>query len=153
MARRRETEAGGTYHVWTRGSNRDRLYRDELDHERWEELLGRVAARFGWLVLSYCEMPNHFHLVLRTPEDTLSCGMQRLNALYSRKTNARHGREAHLFRQRFRSKTIESREQLIWNIRYGDLNPVVAVRKYRAFVDSDGAPTDMASALTSVTEL
>lgn len=126
MAKRRLTEPGGTYHVWTRGSNRERLYWDDVDHVNWERLLGRVGQKFGWTVLAYCEMPNHFHLVLRTPQDTLSSGMRELNCVYSRKTNARHGREAHLFRQRFRSKLIDTHEQLVWNIRYSDMNPVVA---------------------------
>ncbi len=126
MAKRRETEPGGTYHIWTRGSNRDLLYWDDIDHTNWERHLGNIAPQFGWIILAYCQMPNHFHLVMRTPEDTLSRGMQQLNGLYSRKTNARHGREAHLFRQRFRSKMITTREQLVWNIRYADMNPVDA---------------------------
>jgi putative transposase len=126
MAKRRETEPGGIYHAWTRGSNREPLYWDDVDHENWERWLGDVARGFGWVVLAFVELGNHFHLVLRTPEDTLARGMQQLNGVYSRRTNARHSREAHLFRQRFRSNLIRTTEELKWKLRYVDRNPVEA---------------------------
>jgi REP element-mobilizing transposase RayT len=122
MAKRRETEPGGIYHVFTRGSNRERIYYDPIDWLNWEKLFARVVREYGWVVLAYIQMPNHFHLVLRTPEDTLSRGMQELNGVHSRKTNARHGRDAHLFRNRFRSRTVTTRAYLLWVLRYIDLN-------------------------------
>ena len=37
-------------------------------------LLGETAERYGWDVLSYCLMDTHWHLLVRTPEPTLSAG-------------------------------------------------------------------------------
>jgi REP element-mobilizing transposase RayT len=120
--RPRRIEPGGTYHAGSRGSNRTRIYLDAVDHDLWAGLFARVVRRHGWIVLSYTQMPNHFHVVVRVPDLSLSAGMQELNYSYSRRSNARHGRCAHLFENRFWSELIETREQLLAAIGYIDIN-------------------------------
>jgi putative transposase len=120
--RPRLIEPGGIYHVGSRGSNRQRIYVDDRDHALWTYLLDRVARRRGWIVFAYNQMPNHFHIVLRVPDLSLSAGMQELNWSYSRRSNARHGRCAHLFENRFWSELVETQEQLLTAIGYSDVN-------------------------------
>jgi putative transposase len=122
----REVEPGGTYHVGSRGNNRQPLSWDDDDRVEFLGILGDVARRWEWIVLTYCLMPNHFHLVLHVPQCGLSEGMQYLNGGYARRTNARYGRTGHLFRNRFWSKFIDNDSQLLETIRYVVLNPVRA---------------------------
>ena len=127
MPRRpREVEPGGIYHVGSRGNNRQPLYWEDQDRSDFLGLLDEVARRWEWIVLTYCLMPNHFHLIVRVPKCGLSEGMQYLNGSYARRTNARYGRTDHLFRNRFWSKFIDSDSQLLSTIRYVVLNPVRA---------------------------
>jgi putative transposase len=125
MAKRREIEPGGIYHLGSRGSNRGRIYWDDEDREGWERLLSRVSRRREWDVLAYAEMTNHFHLIVRVPDQSLSAGMQELNGVYSRRTNARRGRSAHLFKNRFWSKPVNTQEYLFGALEYVDLNAYV----------------------------
>jgi hypothetical protein len=69
-------------------------------------------------------MNNHFHLVLETPELTLSSGMQWLESCYVQRFNRRHKRIGHLFQGRFKSHLIESETYLLTLARYVELNPV-----------------------------
>lgn len=69
-------------------------------------------------------MSNHFHLVVETPEPTLSAGMQWLLATYSQWFNKRYGRTGHLFGDRFHSFLIDSNTYLSEVSRYVVLNPV-----------------------------
>ena len=69
-------------------------------------------------------MPNHFHLVLRTPNGQLSEAMKALNGRYSLRFNKRHGRDAHLFKNRFAAVAQETESQLLWTLRYVVFNPV-----------------------------
>src|SRR4051794_1715985 len=101
MARRRVIEPGGYYHVGSRGSNRERIYFDDVDRDVWMGLFARVCRRHGWAVLAYTQLTNHFHILLRVFDESLSAGMRELNGVYARKTNERHGRSAHLFESRF----------------------------------------------------
>jgi putative transposase len=111
------------YHVTSRGNNGRSIYADDLDRRLFLVLVERVARRHGWVVLGYCLMTNHYHLILRIPEGGLSAGMQVLNGGYALMTNARHGDTGHLFRNRFFSSTMYHDSHLLEACRYVVLNP------------------------------
>jgi putative transposase len=118
--------AGGWFHVTTRGNRLQTVYRDEIDRLWFLSLLDDVAKRFEWSVLAYCQMTNHYHLVVHTPRATLSAGMQRLNGVYAQRFNWRHGFTGHLFERPFRCRQAESDEDVKELVRYAVLNPVRA---------------------------
>jgi hypothetical protein len=69
-------------------------------------------------------MPNHYHLLVETPEGNLSRSMQWLGVSYSVWFNRRHERVGHLFQGRFRS--VLAGDDATWSevARYVHLNPV-----------------------------
>jgi REP-associated tyrosine transposase len=69
-------------------------------------------------------MPNHYHLVLETPDPNLSAGMQHLNGAYAQAFNHRHVVEGHLFQGRFHAVLVDSTWHLLELTRYLALNPV-----------------------------
>jgi REP-associated tyrosine transposase len=122
----RTQEVGSLFHVTTRGVRGELVYVDRLDRVRFLELLGKAVHRHGWALLGYCLMGNHYHLVLRLREETLSAGMHLLNGAYARRFNERHGHTGHLFDRRFYGEQIERQEHLLEVLRYMALNPVRA---------------------------
>jgi putative transposase len=114
------------HHVTARGNAREPVYRDEIDRALWKETLAHTVERFGWIVLAYCQMGNHFHLLLETPRPNLSRGMRQLNGLYAQRFNRRHGRVGHLFQARFHASLVERGEHLLALAAYVPLNPVRA---------------------------
>lgn len=117
---------GGFFHVTARGCNRGPIYAGDETRELHIALLAQTVDEFGWICHAYCQMDNHFHLVLQTPEPTLSAGMQFLNGTYAQAFNRRTGRSGHLFQGRFHSVLIEWDEQLRETERYTVLNRVRA---------------------------
>ena len=71
-------------------------------------------------------MSNHYHLLLETPERTLSKGMHLLNGVFTQRLNRRWKRVGHLFQGRFKSILVERESHLVELIRYVVLNPVRA---------------------------
>jgi putative transposase len=118
--------AGGLYHVTSRGDRRETIYRDEQDRSDWLALLGEVCDRFNWRCHAYCEMTNHYHFVVETPDANLSKGMRQLNGVYTQATNRRHGLVGHLFQGRFKAILVERDAYLLELVRYVALNPVRA---------------------------
>src|SRR5258707_14012001 len=92
---------GGTYHVFSRGSNQLGVYFDDFDYSDFLQLLAQLVDRDAWLLSAYCLMPNHFHLLVTVREAGLSNGMRELNGGFSRRTSIKYGRTAHLFKNRF----------------------------------------------------
>ncbi|HMB81888.1 MAG TPA: transposase, partial [Vicinamibacterales bacterium] len=81
----------------TRGNNKRVIYLDDRDRWFFCITLERVAAKYDWIVIAYCLMENHYHIVLRVDERGLSKGMCELNTAYAAHFNAVHGRINHLF--------------------------------------------------------
>ena len=47
---------------------------------------------FSWVCHAYCQMTNHYHAVVETPDANLSKGMRQLNGVYTQRFNRSHGR-------------------------------------------------------------
>ncbi len=71
-------------------------------------------------------MPNHYHLVCRTPEANLSLAVGYLNAVYAQWWNRRHGRCGHVTQGRFKAQLVQSELYLRVVCRYVLDNPVRA---------------------------
>jgi REP element-mobilizing transposase RayT len=60
---------GAVYHVMARGNERREVFRDDQDRKRFLETLAETVRQFGLRLHAYCLMPNHYHLVLGTPQE------------------------------------------------------------------------------------
>lgn len=117
---------GATYHLTTRGNERRPIARDDADWDRLTTLLARAVRTRGWQVQTHCFMPNHLHLLVRTPEPDLSDGMREVLGDYARDFNHRHERTGHLFEGRFYSGEVTTDVHHKELFRYIALNPVRA---------------------------
>ncbi|MGH3093443.1 MAG: transposase [Gaiellaceae bacterium] len=64
------------YHVMSRGNRRQPIFRDDQDRNFFLGLLETLLNRRRWRCHGYCLMPNHYHVVVETPNADLSAGMQ-----------------------------------------------------------------------------
>ena len=118
---------GALYHVTCRGDNRERVFVDEADFQRYLLFLRQYKGQFKFLLHCYCLMPNHVHLVIEpSATATISKIMQCVSTRYTQYFNKRHGRVGHLFQGRFHSRLIEKDTYLLAVSRYIHLNPVKA---------------------------
>ena len=77
--------AGALYHVTSRGDGREDIYLDKEDRKLYLTVLGEVCDLFNWSVHSWCQMTNHYHLLVETPDANLSKGMRYLNGVYTQR--------------------------------------------------------------------
>jgi putative transposase len=75
-------------------------------------------------IISYCYMPNHWHLLLKQNIDRgITIYINRLSNSYARYFNTKYGRKGPIFQGRFKSVVIENDKQLLHTSRYIHLNP------------------------------
>ena len=117
---------GAVYHVTSRGDRREPIYRDDADRSRQLEVLAQAAERFDAEVLAWCQMGNHYHLVVHTRQSNLSRFMRHLNGVYTQAFNRRHGLVGHLFQGRFKAILVDRDAYLLSLCRYIERNPVAA---------------------------
>jgi putative transposase len=128
----RKSLGGVIYHVLNRGNGRQLLFHSPGDYDAFVRLLAEVKRAVpGVLVLAFCLMPNHFHLVLLPRRDgDLGRFMQRLLTAHVRRHHARHpGATGHLYQGRFKSFPVQQDDlHLLTLLRYVESNPLRAAR-------------------------
>ena len=81
---------GAYYHVISRGNNREKIFLNDRDKEKFLEYLKKANERFSIIIHTYCLMSTHFQLLLETPEPNLSRAMQWINVSYARNLSLKH---------------------------------------------------------------
>jgi putative transposase len=108
MARKLRVEyPGAIYHVMNRGDRREPIFHDDADREQFLAALGEACQKAVWEVHAFCLMPNHFHLVVETPQGNLVAGMQWLLGTYTGRFNRRHKLFGHLFSGRYKALIVD----------------------------------------------
>lgn len=93
--------------MMSRGDRRRVVFKDDRDREMFLQTLGQCCRRTGWQVHALCLMPNHFHLVIETPQANLVEGMKWLLGVYTGRFNRRHKLFGHVFSGRYKSLVVD----------------------------------------------
>lgn len=59
---------GAWYHAMAQGNRREPIFLDYEGREVFLKALGESSQMTGWEVHAWVLMPNHYHMVIRTPE-------------------------------------------------------------------------------------
>lgn len=119
--------AGALFHITTRGNNRERIFLDDRDYERFRNLLRKYRAKHNFRLYAYALMPNHVHLLIETTTTaSISTIMHAINTSYAKYFNSRYDHVGHVWQGRFHSTIIDTESYFLEVMRYMDLNPVRA---------------------------
>lgn len=123
--KRKESETG-IYHVVLRGINRQQIFEDDEDYNKFIEVLSDCKAKSGFKCPAYCLMGNHIHLLIKTGDEPLGQVFRRIGARYVYWYNFKYARSGHLFQDRYKSAAVEDEAYLLSAVRYIHNNPVKA---------------------------
>lgn len=128
MARKPRISLGNyCYHVLNRGNGRQTVFHKDGDYAAFLKLMKEASERIPMRLLSFCLMPNHFHLVLWPELDgDLSKWMQWLTTSHVRRYHRHYDSSGHVWQGRFKSFPIQSDDHLLTVMRYVERNPVRA---------------------------
>jgi putative transposase len=115
------------YHIINRGNQKQRVFKENPDFEKYLEIMKSYKYRFRFKLFGYCLMPNHIHLIIqpRLPED-LARLMQSLTQTYTVWFNKKYGGAGRVWQGRFKSMVINRDNYFIDCINYVEVNPVRA---------------------------
>lgn len=132
------------YHVYSRGVNKQEIFRDDADYQYFFSLIARYVSldpqssrltsythlRGRIEVLAYCLMPNHFHmLIYQSDAGSMEQLMRGILTSYSAYFNRKYERTGPLYESRYKASCISTDSYLRHISRYIHLNP----RSYRRF--------------------
>jgi len=122
----RKKSESGIYHTMLRGINKQQIFEDEEDNERFIENLHQCKAVSGFELYAYCLMGNHVHLLIREANENLEQIFKRIGVRYALWYNWKYKRVGHLFQDRFRSEPVNDDRYFLTVLRYIHQNPVKA---------------------------
>lgn len=141
---------GLIYHAYTRGNNRELIFFEESNYQRFLSNLERYRIPLNYKIFAYCFLPNHFHLLLQINNVSISKIMQILLTAYTMYINKKYARVGHIFQGRYQSIIVEKDTYLLQVQRYIHLNPVKAGlvlepddylwSSYNSFLGNTGSP-------------
>lgn len=145
--------SGEIYHVTNRGIASQPVFTNKRDYHRFLEtmqyyqnretpirfskfltlsveernrILENLKKQKDFMVefISFCLMPNHFHLLLQQiANDGIAKFISNLTNSYTRYFNTKNKRKGPLFQGKFKAVRIENDNQLLHVVRYIHLNP------------------------------
>jgi REP element-mobilizing transposase RayT len=109
-----------------RGRRSELTFHETKDYYRFIDLLIESCELWNIRISAYCLMPNHYHMLIHTPDGNLSRCMRHINGVYSQRYNKAHGCDGQLFRGRFKSILVGGDSYLLQLVRYIHRNPLRA---------------------------
>src|SRR3989344_4392032 len=130
MPRIQRTDIGGQiYHVLNRANARAQIFDEPADYALFESILEEGVEHFNMRILSYCLMPNHWHLVLYPRKDgDLAAFMGWVTNTHTRRWHTRTGTigQGHLYQGRYKSFLCETDAHFLTLVRYVERNATKA---------------------------
>lgn len=130
MARQPRIDIGNyPYHILNRANARLKVFFNDSDYELFESILAEATEHFDMRLLSYCLMPNHFHLVIYPKKDgDIQKYMQWITLTHTQRWHREKNTTGtgHLYQGRYKSFVIQDDNHLLSVIRYVERNPLRA---------------------------
>ena len=108
------------------GNRKQQIFEDERDRVRFRQLMLEEKLTHGVDICGDCQMGNHFHMIVTTPNGNLADFVGALEGRFASYSNWRHDHVGHLFRNRYKDVYIENDIHLLTALCYVFLNPVSA---------------------------
>lgn len=133
-------ETHAYYHIFNRGVDNGKIFRDDQDYQAFVQLMGRYLSAsvskdnsnrdypcyHGELtIIAYSLLPRSFHLLVRQDNNhrAIETFMRSLVTSYSMYFNRRHSRQGHLFQGVYKASLIEEGPQLLHVSRHIHIAP------------------------------
>ena len=117
---------GAFYHVITRGNQKQKIFKDASDYQKFIQFLTIYKNRYHYSLYAYVLMSNHIHLLIETRETPLSKVLQGINQSYTMHYNKTYRTVGHLFQGRYKAILCDRDAYLLALLRYIHYNPVRA---------------------------
>jgi putative transposase len=104
---------GALYHITARGNKKENIFNSDRDRMVFLKILNETVTRYQFICYAYCLMPNHYHLMIETPNGNLSLGIRELNGVYAQKLNWAYKTVGHVFQGRFKAILVEKESYLL----------------------------------------
>ncbi|WP_342528191.1 transposase [Chryseomicrobium sp. FSL W7-1435] len=122
--KKREYKPNSFYHCILRGNNRHNVFPTDEDMHELLRAFELAYDRYPFQVVAFCFMSNHYHILIRAHEGTLSKIMTIANKRYSDSYHQRYGFIGRIYQGRYWSHEVPTVRGLLEVSAYIHRNPI-----------------------------
>ncbi len=127
MRKPRYLQTGADYHVTAKINRGEFVLESKVIKEMFLQTVKRAKEKYSFKLKNFVLMDNHIHLLIKPGKgENLSKIMQWILSVFAKCYNKYFNINGHVWSDRFKSKIIESFQQLLATFRYICNNPVKA---------------------------
>ncbi len=116
---------GHYYHIYNRGAHRKKIFLENANYLYLISLFKKYSSQYSVIIVAYCLMPNHYHLILRQKDGgNISNFLRTTFNAYTQAINKRYNHSGTLFQGQCKSKQLNNDAHCLQVIRYIHRNPV-----------------------------
>jgi len=108
--RARKKSRSGIYHILLRGINKQRIFEDVQDYQKFLETIKTNKKTSGYQVYAYCLMSNHIHLLMKEGRESLGTTFRRIGASYDTGKIGNTAEEAIYFKIDMKVKKLRQKD-------------------------------------------
>lgn len=97
------------YHVLTRGNNRQDVFKEKKDYEKYLAILQRYKEKYKFKLYHYVLMTNHIHLVIEPTGEGggLAEIMKGINLSYAQSYKGKYKHIGHFWQDRYKTSLYQ----------------------------------------------
>lgn len=124
--RKPELRKNVVYHIYNRGVSKRKIFKNDADYRFFMYKLPQYKKKYEIELVSFCLMPNHFHLLVRNSYkgEYIAHFMKSLQLSYACYFNREYKHSGHVFQGSYKNKVIDTPAYLGRIIEYIAMNPV-----------------------------
>ncbi len=122
----RKKSAVNIYHIMIRGNNKQQIFLDHDDYDRFLSILAEKRQNRSLVLYAWCLMPNHIHLLIKEKQEQMDQVFRSMLTGFVLWYNTKYKRVGHLFQGRFKSQPVDDETYFLRVVRYIHRNPLEA---------------------------
>lgn len=120
----RDLKQNTYYHIFNRANWKMKIFYEDKDYQQFISLLIYYCKRYKQKLVSFCLMPNHYHLVIKINSPSAFVSMiQAFTSVFVRNYNNKYNTVGHLFQDKYKHRELYDLFEIVYAVRYVHRNP------------------------------
>ena len=125
MRKPRKLKPDATYHVTATINKEEKIFNKDDIKDMFLQVTNEAKLKYNFELTNFCIIENHIEFIVKPIKDSLSRIMQWILGVFAMRYNHKHHLKGHVWYDRFKSRIIETEEEIEASFKSISQKPVI----------------------------